>query len=258
MSFLHNQYIELLEDVFSANKAVGGVGAFLKSPSGKPTVILRHDVDRRVGNSRMLAEIEAAYGVCSTYYFRASSAGVFPFDSIKYIARLGHEIGYHYEDLSATRGDVGAAVQRFEFNLDALRSVAECITVSMHGAPLSRHHNQDLFQHVDVARCGILGDAVSTVAPYDPFYLTDTGGAWLAATSNLRDRVGTSWPSGALPSDRPAFREFVSSVSKPLYISTHPERWSKGLLGYAYIRCLDVGTNVLKRGVRLLRSGGSL
>ena len=61
-------------------------------------VVLRHDIDRKLGNALRMAELEHELGIQSTYYFR------FPYtfkpDIIGKIKDLGHEIGYHYELLS--------------------------------------------------------------------------------------------------------------------------------------------------------------
>ena len=57
--------------------------------------VLRHDIDRKLGNALRMAELEHELGIQSTYYFR------FPYtfkpDIIGKINDLGHEIGYHYE-----------------------------------------------------------------------------------------------------------------------------------------------------------------
>lgn len=63
-----------------------------------PLCVLRHDVDRLPENSLVTAKIEAELGIKGTYYFRIVPES---FDEriIKDIAALGHEIGYHYEEL---------------------------------------------------------------------------------------------------------------------------------------------------------------
>ncbi len=68
------------------------------SPAGR-TVILRHDVDKLPGNSLTTAQIEKEAGIRGTYYFRIHS-GRFEEVAIKQVMQLGHEIGYHYEDMA--------------------------------------------------------------------------------------------------------------------------------------------------------------
>jgi len=71
---------------------------FIDDPAPR-VVILRHDVDRLPENSVVTAGIEKEMGITGTYYFRAGKQG-FDNEAITKIARLCHEIGYHYEDLS--------------------------------------------------------------------------------------------------------------------------------------------------------------
>ncbi|MBW6459288.1 MAG: hypothetical protein K0B08_01835, partial [Bacteroidales bacterium] len=71
---------------------------FMDDPAPK-CVILRHDVDRLPENSVVTAGLEKEMGITGTYYFRAGKEG-FDGEAIIKIARMGHETGYHYEDLS--------------------------------------------------------------------------------------------------------------------------------------------------------------
>lgn len=253
MSFWHRDYLSLIEMLGAARKRLGGVADFLQAEEKQGRVILRHDVDRRPAKSCALARLERAAGVRSTYYFRVTAAGEFPAAAIADIAGNGHEIGYHYEDLSACGGDRAQALARFQRNLFELRKLAPCTTVSMHGAPLSRHDNQDLLHDGDLERAGLLGDAVASVRSFSPYYLTDTGGRWLATQSNLRDRVGDAWPHDALPDASQAFQRFITQATRPLYISTHPERWSASLVDYCGVKALDVVANSIKRALRATR-----
>jgi hypothetical protein len=60
--------------------------------------LLRHDVDRLPKNALKVAQLENRLGIQSVYFFRMVSH-VFKPEIIKQIASLGHEIGYHYEDV---------------------------------------------------------------------------------------------------------------------------------------------------------------
>ena len=71
-------------------------------------VVMRHDVDRSVKRARELAEVENEMGVKVSYYFREKFI-VENRDDIRCIERLGHEVGYHYEDLVTENGDVDKA-----------------------------------------------------------------------------------------------------------------------------------------------------
>jgi hypothetical protein len=73
---------------------------FIEKPEHK-VIILRHDVDKLPLNSLEFARIEAKGGIRGTYYFRAVR-GRWDEAVIKEIAGMGHEVGYHYEDVSLT------------------------------------------------------------------------------------------------------------------------------------------------------------
>ena len=68
-----------------------------KSPS-RSLIIMRHDVDRKPENALRMAILENKLGVKSTYYFRTIPQTLKP-GIIREVASLGHEIGYHYENL---------------------------------------------------------------------------------------------------------------------------------------------------------------
>lgn len=79
------------------------VAAFMQTPEPR-FIILRHDVDRLPGNALKTARLEHELGIPASYYFRAVPES---WDEaiIRKIAGLGHEIGYHYKNLSACKGD---------------------------------------------------------------------------------------------------------------------------------------------------------
>ena len=76
---------------------------YIQSPKEK-VLILRHDVDRKPKNALVIATLEKEAGIKASYYFRIVKES-YDENIIKHIAELGHEIGYHYEDLSLYRGN---------------------------------------------------------------------------------------------------------------------------------------------------------
>src|SRR6266404_1823402 len=84
--------------------------------------LIRHDVDRKPVNSVNMARIENSLGIKATYHFRTRSYTLKE-SNIKEIHELGHEIGYHYECLSDTNGNIDAALLEFEKNLNRLRNI---------------------------------------------------------------------------------------------------------------------------------------
>ncbi|MDZ4063727.1 MAG: hypothetical protein U1E22_03570 [Coriobacteriia bacterium] len=107
-------------------------------------ILLRHDVEARYPNALRMAEIEHKLGIKGSYYFRIfQKAG--NEEIIKQIASMGHEVGYHYDDLTACNGNQEKALLRFQKNLAYLRQFAPVSTITMEGAPLSKYDNRDLW-----------------------------------------------------------------------------------------------------------------
>jgi len=91
-----------------------------------PTLILRHDVDRMPQNALKMAKLEHELGITSTYYFRTIPQTLKP-DIIKEISDMGHEIGYHYENMAKCNGNFEMAIEDFKNNLCKLREIAPII-----------------------------------------------------------------------------------------------------------------------------------
>ena len=107
-------------------------------------IILRYDVEARYPNALRMAQIQHKLGIKGTYYFRIfNKSGNEAI--IKQIVALGHEIGYHYDDLTTCKGDHQKAIERFQKNLAYLRQFATVRTICMEGAPESKYNNQDLW-----------------------------------------------------------------------------------------------------------------
>ena len=99
-------------------------------------VILRHDVDEIASNALKIALLEHELGIRATYYFRIVKQSFDP-DIIWKIVALGHEVGYHYEDLVFADGDMSKAIGTFATHLQEIRKFYPVRTVSMHGSSSS-------------------------------------------------------------------------------------------------------------------------
>ena len=105
-------YRELLETLQRKGYQLIGYADYLKlkikNYELNKFIILRHDVDLKAQNSLKTAQIEHAIGAKASYYFRIIPESNQP-EVIRAIVKLGHEIGYHYEDMSLCNGDVDKA-----------------------------------------------------------------------------------------------------------------------------------------------------
>jgi peptidoglycan/xylan/chitin deacetylase (PgdA/CDA1 family) len=96
--FTLTTYKKLLHELLANGYSFQTLQDFIQQAEDK-TVILRHDVDRLPGNALVIAKIEREAGIKASYYFRIVKES-YDEDIIRQIAEMGHEIGYHYENLA--------------------------------------------------------------------------------------------------------------------------------------------------------------
>ncbi len=178
---------------------------FLKFPKSK-CIILRHDVDKLPENSLVFAKIQAEIGARGSYYFRAMPES-WDEDVIREISSMGHEVGYHYEDVDLAvrrikekgkrkkwkkihEDDIlEEAIGSFERNLEKLRKIVPVKTICMHGSPLSKFDNKLLWENYDYRNYGIIGEPYFDIDFSKVLYLTDTGRRWDGNKASIRDKI---------------------------------------------------------------------
>lgn len=216
----------------------------------KKFAVIRHDVDRLPGHSLETARIESELGINATYYFRAIK-GVFVPKIMKEIADLGHEIGYHYEDLSDAKGDYSKAIKLFEHNLSDFRKICDITTISMHGRPLSKYDNRDLWKVHDFHKFGILGEAYLS-AGKELNYFSDTGRNW-GTKNSLRDFIPGKTGNFSVNTTSELINLVESKKLNNLYILSHPERWSSSIFDWSLYFGIDFAVNFVKKGLIAVR-----
>lgn len=249
-NFTLSSYDEILQTAISHGLPIFGVARWYKS---RPTkgIMMRHDVDRRAQNALLMARCEAKHGIKSTYYFRITR-GSFQPQVIREIAELGHEIGYHYEDLASAQGNTKKAIAQFAENLQKLRIHAPVTTIAMHGSPLSSFDNRDLWKSESFEKFGIVAEALLSIDYRNIYYLTDAGRSWEQRSVNLRDHVENSLSSPVATTQE--FCIFLKNNPNARYaVSCHPERWDDSLFPWTVQYLKDIASNSVKRGLRLFR-----
>jgi hypothetical protein len=219
-------YLEIVDYLQSQDYPFFGVEAWIDETPERG-VLVRHDVDRKPANALDMAMSEAERGIRATYYFRILDMS---FDAaiIRKIHDLGHEIGYHYEDLSLADGDHDAAMTMFQSHLARIRDVAPVSTIAMHGRPFSPYNSQALWERETLSDYGLKAEAFQTVNYSGVYYFTDTGRKWDAGRTNLRDRPKIAlFPQQAVP-DTPALIAWLKeNAPDRVSLSAHPERWDQ-------------------------------
>lgn len=207
-------------------------------------VVIRHDVDRRSANSLKKAVLENSLDVKSTYYFRIKKCS-FKTDIIKEISGLGHEIGYHYEELSTFKNDKEKALEEFKTNLKSFRKLFNVQTIAMHGKPTSKTDNRTLFVNKDLSEMNLLGDAYLSIDYSDKYYFSDTGRNWLnSSKTNYRDYV-PSLKAENVKKSNDLIKFIQDNKPRIIFLMTHPERWNDNPLNYTMYFIRD---NFMKTG----------
>lgn len=152
------------------------------------TVVMRHDVDELAWNALKMAKLENKLGVRATYFFRIVKQSNVP-EVIEQIVKLGHEVGYHYEDFALAKGDEEKAIETFKKNLDYFRKFYPVRSVCMHGSSTSKYDNRMLWKNISLSEFGLVGEPYLSVDFDKVFYLTDTGYAWDGGKYATRDIV---------------------------------------------------------------------
>jgi len=215
----------------------------------KSFCIIRHDVDRNPYRALRMAAVEQSMSIQATYYFRVKSHTFRP-KIIQDIHGMGHEIGYHYECLSDHRGDIGKAIEDFNWNLRRLRKLAPIKTVAMHGTPFSDIDNRDLWsgnqQRKDLKdRFNILGEVYLDIDYSDILYINDTGRNWISDRANRRDKVSSKQTKNFRNGS--SLLTYLKNNPHPkMVFQIHPERWSDSGLEWIIRSLYDQTANFIK------------
>lgn len=210
--------------------------------------ILRHDVDRKPINALKMAKLESNLKIKSTYYFRYPYT--FMPDIIRNISDMGHEIGYHYETLAKAKGDYEKAINLFEMELEEFRKIVDVETICMHGSPLSKYDNRDLWKKYDFRDLGIKGEAYLTMVKQGTRYLSDTGRSWNGKHS-LRDTMPGTESLLRVESTDDLIDHIANSTELSHYLTVHPERWALGnkewIIAYAKDLAMNAGKTMIMK-----------
>ncbi len=254
--FTLTYYIELIKILFNTGYY------FQSSPnliykSKIHSIILRHDVDRLPQNALEMARTESEMEIKSTYYFRMKP---FSYDEeiIIKIANLGHEIGYHYENLSdVNKREKGKrrtkeelykmAIENFQENLDKFRKIYPIKTICMHGSPLANVDNRDLWKVYDYRYYGIMGEPYFDIDYNHVLYITDAGRRWNNENVNRRDRVNSRFNYRFK-----ATQDIIEAIKSNMFpdkimMNIHPHNWSDNYWNWLKILAWQETKNVAKK-----------
>lgn len=250
--FTLKTYTHMVDAFFKEGYEFQTVESFIENPKSK-VAVLRHDVDLRNHAASRLAEIEAKMGIKSTYYFRVVRQSYDP-KVIKRIVSMGHEIGYHYEDLASCKGDYDKSIRSFEKNLVMFRKLYPVKTICMHGSSGSPFDNRDLWKRYRLEDFGLICEPYLSIDYNKVLYLSDTGRCWNASKMSVRDRVETKYEySFKVTQD---IINAIDTLPNSVLITAHPEQWTDNLPEWLYVRAFSLAHTFYKvhyRNKRVIR-----
>lgn len=249
-------YRELLETLQAKGYAVITYADYCHGNRPEKFVILRHDVDAKPLNSVRTAQMEQSMDIRATYYFRVGKTSNVP-DVIRTIANLGHEIGYHYEDMSICHGDVEAAWNHFKTWLRYFRTYYPVETICMHGAPTSKWDSKDLWKKYNYKTQNIIGEPYMDTDFSDVFYLTDTGRCWDGYKVSVRDKIPQfqdEWIAKGLVWH--TTKQLLLAIEEDklpnhVMITTHPQRWTNNRKSWLEELISQALKNMVKRMIMM-------
>ena len=227
------------------------MGDYFKPVAAETTrLFFRHDVDRDPVLSLEMAQIEHEHGLAATYFFRVVDS-VFRPDIIIKIAGLGMEIGYHYECLDKAKGDYASAYEICRDDLRKLRGIAPVKSMAMHGNPLTKWDNRDLWKKYDYKELGIEVAAYLNIDYNVTRYFSDTGRSWSESGGNLYDFVDQEQKHSLKTTTE--LIDFLATNKRETIILTHPNRWSNKASKWLYNWAYDTAGNTVKALLKVIR-----
>ncbi|MGN0187152.1 MAG: hypothetical protein ACI392_05330 [Paludibacteraceae bacterium] len=255
MDFTRDRYVQLLRTLQQNGYRFITFSDYCSQKtlqSDKKNVILRHDVDDKADHALLMAQCEAKMGIAASYYFRVVPESNQP-HIIRQITALGHEIGYHYEDMTICNGDAVQAQTHFAQQLAYFRQFYPVRTICMHGAPRSRFDGKDLWKTCSYSDFGIVGEPYFDTDFADVFYLTDTGRRWDGYKVSVRDKIPRfqdEWIRRGLVyrTTNDIMKAACNGTLPPhIMMTTHPQRWTNNRAEWCREWCVQHLKNSVKR-----------
>jgi hypothetical protein len=243
--FTIRTYNALLDAITGKGYTFQTFTEFLTKPAAR-VVLLRHDVDARNQNSLEFASIQHSKNIVGSYYFRMVK-GSYDQGIIREISSMGHEIGYHYENMDTCKGNIDKAYQEFRKNLDVLRKLCPVSTICMHGSPRSAYDNKAIWSMYDYRNDGILGEPYYDIDFNHVGYLTDTGRRWNGSSVSVRDKVESRYEFNFRTTDQIIAN--IHQLPDQMMFTFHPQRWTDQPFPWIVELLAQNAKNMIKKAV---------
>ncbi|MBN2662995.1 MAG: hypothetical protein JXR68_05045 [Bacteroidales bacterium] len=250
MDFSINKYKQFVQFLKDFNIPVYGL---LQWHQKQPDfgVLLEHHVDKRPENSLKIAKIEHKFGISSTYFYR-SSKKCFKSEILSNVSKLGHEIGYHYNDYTQNKGDIELTKKSFSENLNKFRKITQVFSVAMYGIPNRKFDARKMWENFILSDFDLKVRAYIEVDYSDIYYFADTGRTWSSVGNNINDKVVSNRIADIKTTDD--LIDFIkNNKDKKIAVVIHPKRWSDGIIEHFYVFFKDLIIRTFKKTLMIFR-----
>lgn len=173
----------------SSKIQVISIDEWLSTPKKDPSkikVVVRHDVDVDLKRAQHMMQLDQEFNIPACFYIR-NNAERYTFEQARSIFdRITEsslfEIGFHYESISKSRGNLEESVKLFLKEVEQFRRFYPVRLVCPHGVP--NYHN-GLIEKRNLLNFAKLGLFSPWSLPYDS-YIHDSGGLHRFKTGNSR------------------------------------------------------------------------
>jgi hypothetical protein len=123
--------------------------------------------------------------------------------------------------------------------------------MAMHGNPLTKHDNRDMWKEHDFRDVGIEIAAYFTIDYTKVRYYSDTGRNWDESRGKMYDMVDSGQATRLTTT--PTLIDHLTADPRDTCILTHPNRWTNGLLSWSYNAAFDYAALIAKRLLTAVR-----
>ena len=99
-------------------------------------------------------------------------------------------------------------------------------TICMHGSPISKWDNRDLWKKYNYRDFGIIAEPYFDVDFDEVLYLTDTGRSWNKSASSVRDKVNSKFDIKIKDTNHLMEKIQNNELPDKIMLNTHPQRWT--------------------------------
>ena len=116
----------------------------------------------------------------------------------------------------------------------------------MHGSPMAKWDNRDLWKNYNYKNYGILGEPYFDLDYNKIAYFTDTGRKWNSNSENIRDKVDSLFLYNFASTNDIINAFHNDSMPKNIMINVHPHRWTNNYIGWTKEKIFQPIKNCIK------------